>query len=166
LARQELEFHHHGDPAIPAKQCFGDFGISLLNGLGLPVRNRFGLRPARLPDGSPAPLEIAAEHDRAGLMEGVTTFNLHAHLPQLERLGDGVAKLDVLARQPIDLGAPPHPFTAGGRRDFDALLQSKPEVFPGRLLICDTTTFSSTAGGLDGLQRFWQNVVSLKRVVQ
>jgi hypothetical protein len=166
LARRELEFHHHGDPAIPARQCFGDFGISLLHGLGLPVRNRFGLRPAKLPDGSPAPLEIAAELDRAGLMEGVATFNLHAHLPHFERLGDGVAKLDVLARQPIDLGAPPHPFTAGGRRDFDALLQSKPGVFRGRLLICDTTTFSSTAGGVDSLQRFWRNVARLKRGVE
>jgi hypothetical protein len=166
LARRELEFHHHGDPAIPARQGFGDFGISLLNGLGLPVRNRFGLRPAKLPDGSPAPLEIAVAFDRSGLMEGVTTFNLHAHLPHFERLGDSVAKLDVLARQPIDLGAPPHPFTAGGRHDFDSLLQSKPDVFRGRLLICDTTTWSSTAGGVDSLQRFWRNVVLLKRVVE
>jgi hypothetical protein len=163
LARQEIEFHHHGDPAIPARQSFGDFGLSLLNGLGLPVRNRFGLHPAKLPDGTPAPLEIAAEHDRAGLMEGVATFNLHAHLPHFERLGDGVAKLDVLARQPIDMDAPPHPFTAGGRRDFDALLQSKPEVFRGRLLICDTTIWSSTVDGLDSLQRFWRNVAQLKR---
>jgi len=162
LARRELEFHHHGDPAIPARQCFGDFGLSLLRGLGLEVRNRFGLRPAKLPDGSPAPLEIAAECDRAGLMEGVTTFNLHSHLPHFERLGDSVAKLDVLARQPIDLNAPPHPFTAGGRDDFDALLQSKPDVFRGRLLICDTTTWSSTAGGVDSLQRFWKNVALLK----
>jgi hypothetical protein len=165
LARREAEFHHHGDPAIPAWQCFGDFGVSLLNGLGLPVRNRFGLRPAKLPDGSPAPLEIAAEYDRAGLLEGVATFNLHPHLPHLERLGDGIAKLDVLARQPIDMDAPPHPFTAGGRRDFDVLLQSKPAVFPGRVLICDTTTFSSTQGGIDGLQRFWRNVVALKRAI-
>ncbi len=162
LARQELEFHHHGDPTIPARQCFGDFGISLLNGLGLPVRNRFGLRPAKLPDGSPAPLEIAAGLDRAGLMEGVTAFNLHAHLPHFERLGDSVAKLDVLARQPIDLTAPPHPFTAGGRRDFDALLQTKPDVFRGQLLICDTTIWSSTAGGVDNLQRFWRNAVQRK----
>lgn len=164
LARQEVEFHHHGDPAIPARQGFGDFGISLLNGLGLSVRNRFGLHPAKLPDGSPAPLEIAAELDRAGLLEGVATFNLHPHLPHFERLGDSMAKLDVLARQPIDLAAPPHPFTAGGRRDFDALLQAKSDVFPGRLLICDTTTWSSTAGGVDSLQRFWRNVALLKRV--
>jgi hypothetical protein len=165
LARQELEFHHHGDPAIPARQSFGDFGISLLSGLGLSVRNRFGPRPAKMPDGSPAPLEIAAEFDRSGLMAGVTTFNLHPHLPHFERLGDSVEKLNVLARQPIDLDAPPHPFTAGGRRHFDALLQSQPGVFRGRLLICDTTTWSSTVGGVDSLQRFWRNVVLLKRAV-
>jgi len=166
LARQEVEFHHHGDPGIPATQGFGDFGLSLLSGLGLTVRNRFGLRPAKRADGSPAPLDIAAEADRAGLMEGVATFNLHPHLPHFERLGDGMAKLEVLARQSIDLGAPPHPFTAGGRGDFDALLQSKPDVFPGRLLICDTTIWSSTVGGLDSLQRFWRNVVLLERAVQ
>jgi hypothetical protein len=164
LARQELEFRHHGDPGIPARQCFGDFGISLLNGLDLSVRNRFGLRPAKMPDGSPAPLRIAAELDRAGLLEGVRTFNLHPHLPHFERLDDSVAKLDVLARQPIDPDAPQHPAMVG-RPDFDALLQSKPEVFPGRLLICDTTTWSSTAGGIDALQRFWQNIALLKRVV-
>lgn len=163
LARQEIEFHHHGDHAIPARQRFGDFGLSLLNGLGLPVRNRFGLRPAKLPDGSPVPLEIFAEVDRDGLMKGVTTFNLHPHLPHFERLGDSPAKLDVLARQLIDLTAPSHPFAAAGRRDFDALLQTRPDVFPGRLLICDTTIWSSTAGGVDSLQRFWQNVVQLKR---
>jgi hypothetical protein len=79
LARQELEFHHHGDPAIPAKQCFGDFGISLLASLGLPVRNRFGLHPAKMLDGTRALPEIAAELDRFGLLDGVTTFNLHPH---------------------------------------------------------------------------------------
>jgi hypothetical protein len=158
-ARQELEFHHHGDPAIPARQCFGDFAISLLHGLGLPVRNRYGLRPAKLPDGSPAPLAIATEFDRLALLAGVATFNLHFHLPHFERQGASLTKLDVVARQLIDPAAPPHPFTAAGRRDFDALLQSKADVFRGSLLICDTTTFSSTVGGLDSLQRFWLNVV-------
>jgi hypothetical protein len=163
LARQEVEFHHHGDPGIPARQTFGDFGISLLDGLGLPVRNRFGLRPAKLADGSPAPLDIAANLDRDGLMQGVTTFNLHPHLPHFERLGDSLSLLEVLARQSIDPGAPPHPFTASGRRDFDALLQSRPETFPGRLLICDSTTWSSTTGGVDSLRQFWKNVALLKR---
>lgn len=158
LIRQELEFRHHGDPGIPARQSFGDFGLSLLAGIGLSVRNRFGLRPANMIDGSPAPLDIATDLDVEGLLEGVTTFNLHPHLPHFERLGDTVTKLDVLARQPIDLNAPPHPFTADGRRDFDTLLQTTPGLFPGRLLICDSTTWSSTAGGLDSLLRFWRNV--------
>jgi hypothetical protein len=163
LARQELEFHHHGDPAIPAKQCFGSFGTSLLLGLDLPVKNRFGLRPEKLANGTPAALTIASEFDRDHLMEGVTTFNLHPHLPHFERLNESLDKLDVLARQLIDLSAPPHPFTAGGRVDFDALLQTKAGVFAGRLLICDTTIWSSTVGGLESLQRFWRNVAMLKR---
>ncbi len=37
------------------------------------------------------------------------------------------------------------------------------DAFRGLLLICDTTIWSSTAGGLDSLQRFWRNVVTLKR---
>ncbi len=158
-----MEFHHHGAPAIPARQRFGDFGLSLLKGLGLRVKNRYGLRPAKLPDGSPAPLEVSDEGDRDGLMKGVTTFNLHPHLPHFERLGDSSTKLEVLARQGIDPAAPPHPF-AKDRRDFDALLQAKPGIFPGRLLICDTTIFSSTVGGLNSLRRCSQNVVQLKRV--
>lgn len=162
--RREAEYHHHGDHAIPAKQCFGDFGIALLGELSLSVRNRYGLRPAKLPDGSPAPIEIAAGLDRSGLLAGVPTFNLHAHLPHFERLGDATAKLDVLARQKIDVNAPPHPFTEI-RPDFDALLQSRAEVFKGRVLICDTTIFSSTAGGVESLQRFWRNVVGLGRSV-
>ena len=157
--RLELEFHHHGDPAIPASQSFGGFGVSLLAGLGLPVRNRFGLRPAKLPNGQPMPLEIATELDRSGLMKDVTTFNLHPHLPHFELPGGGAEKFDVLARQPIDASAPPHPFTMAGRRDFDALLQSKSGVFGGRLLICDATTWSSTAGGVESLQTFWRNAV-------
>src|SRR5271167_4058550 len=75
-------------------------------------------------------LAIAGEFDRYRLMEGVTTFNLHPHLPHFERLNGSRAKLDVLARQLIDLGAPPHSFAAGGRVDFDALLQTKSGVFP------------------------------------
>lgn len=61
-------------------------------------------------------------------------------IPHFGRLGDSMGKLHMLALQPMDPRAPPHPFTAGGRLDFDALLQSKPDLFPGRLLICDTTT--------------------------
>jgi len=38
LTRQEAEYRHHGDRAIPPEQRFGGFGISLLEGLGLRIR--------------------------------------------------------------------------------------------------------------------------------
>jgi hypothetical protein len=156
--RQLAEFLHHGDRTIPPQQQFGNFARSLLAGLGVPVENRFGLRPAAQADGSPAPVEVETALDRLLLLQGVETFNLHAHLPQLERIGDAVEKLQVLARQKIDPTAPPHPLTHH-RADFDALLQSRPDVFPGTLLVSDATLWSSTAGGVDSLRQLWTNVV-------
>lgn len=156
---QEADFLHHGDRTIPPQQRFGGFSRSLLAGLGVPVENRFGLHPASEPDGSPTPIEIEGAVDRLGLLAGVTTFNLHPHLPHFERIGDAADKMDVLARQRIDLAAPPHPsFTQGGRSTFDALLQSRPGVFAGDLLVGDATLWSSTAGGVDSLRRLWANV--------
>jgi hypothetical protein len=159
LERQTADFLHHGDKTIPPQQRFGGYARSLLTGLGVPGENRFGLRPAAETDGSPAPIEVESDLDRLHLLQGVSTFNLHPHLPQLERLGDAVTKLDVLARQKISLTAPPHPFTSKGRATFDALLQSRLDTFAGSLLVGDATLWSSTAGGVDSLRRFWTIVV-------
>ncbi|HEY0184077.1 MAG TPA: hypothetical protein VGC09_14810 [Rhodopila sp.] len=159
VARQVADFLHHGDRTIPPQQRFGGFARSLLAGLGVPVANRFGLRPAAEADGSPSAIQVETALDRLQLLRGVETFNLHAHLPHLEPLADAGGKLDVLARQKIELTAPPHPFTRDGRETFDALLQSRPETFPGTLLVSDTTLWSSTAGGLDSLRRLWTNVI-------
>lgn len=156
---REAEFCHHGDRTIPPRQGFGGFARSLLAGLGVPVVNRFGLRPAAAPDGSPAPIDRTAAAAAAGYLDGVTTFNLHPHLPNLERLAEATAKLDVLARQHIDTSAPPHPFTAAGRTTFDAVLASRPGVFAGGLLVTDATLWSSTAGGVGSLRRLWRNVI-------
>jgi hypothetical protein len=158
LQRQIAEFHHHGDKTIPPRQRFGGFARTLLAGLGVPVENRFGLRPAAEADGSPMPIEADTALDRLGLLQRVSNFNLHPHLPQLERLGVAVEKLDVLARQRIDRTAPPHPF-ADDHATFDALLQSRPDTFAGSLLVSDTTLWSSTAGGVDSLRELWANVV-------
>jgi hypothetical protein len=159
VERQTADFLHHGDKTIPPQQRFGGFARSLLANLGVPIENRFGLHPAAEPDGSPTPIEVESGLDRLQLLQGVSTFNLHPHLPQLERLGDAATKMDVLVRQKISLTAPPHPFTRDGRTTFDALLQSRPGVFAGTLLVGDTTLWSSTAGGVDSLRRFWSNVV-------
>jgi|HubBroStandDraft_1064217.scaffolds.fasta_scaffold12864_3 hypothetical protein len=157
--RQLVEYLHHGDHGIPPRQGFGGFARTLLAGLGVPVDNRFGLRPAATPDGAPAPIEIDRALDELGLLRDVETFNLHPHLPQLERIGLSTERMNVLARQKIDLAAPHHPFTKDGRSSFDALLQSRADTFPGKLLVCDTTLFSSTVGGVENLRRFWANVV-------
>jgi hypothetical protein len=161
LARQEVEFHHHGDIGIPGQQRLGGFAKSLLRDLGISVSNQFGLRPAKMPDGSAAPIKINTQADRFNLLQGVRTFHLHPHLPHLEMLGDSPSKLDVLVEQSIDLAAPPHPFVQEGRKTFDALLQSKPNVFGGRLLICDATLWTSTNGGLGSLRQFWVNMTRL-----
>jgi hypothetical protein len=128
------------------QQRLGGFAKSLLRDLGISVSNQFGLRPAKMPDGSAAPIKINTQADRFNLLQGVRTFHLHPHLPHLEMLGDSPNKLDVLVEQSIDLAAPPHPFVKEGRKTFDALLQSKPNVFGGRLLICDATLWTSTNG--------------------
>jgi hypothetical protein len=124
---------------------------------------RAALRASRqhpaAPDGQPAAIQPELGLDRLGLLRGVATFNRHPHLPHLERLGRAVDNLDVLARQPVDPGAPAHPFTAEGRFSFDALLPSRPETFHGVLLISDTPLFSSTAGGATSLNRLWTNLV-------
>jgi hypothetical protein len=159
VEHQLTEYRHHGDHGIPPRQGFGGFARTLLAGLGVPVDNRFGLRPAAAPDGVPAPVEIDRALDELGLLRDVEAFHLHPHLPQLERMGPSTERMDVLARQKIDLTAPPHPFTRGGRLSFDALLQSRPDTFAGKLLVCDTTMFSSTAGGVENLRRFWANVI-------
>lgn len=157
--QQLMEHRHHGDRAIPPRQGFGGYARTLLAGLGVPVENRFGLRPEATPDGMPSPIEIDRAFDELGLLRGVDAFHLHPHLPQLERIGPAIERMGVLARQRIDLTAPPHPFTQAGRTTFDALLQSRPETFAGKLLVCDTTLFSSTAGGVENLRRFWANVI-------
>ncbi len=163
LRVQEEDFFHHGDRTIPPEQRFGGFARSLLAGLGVPVENQFGLRPGKAADESPAPIEIEPGRDRLNILDGVPTFNLHPHLPHLERLGDAISKLEVLARQPIDLSAPPHAFVQSGHSKFDALLQSRPGVFAGDLFVSDTTLWSSTAGGVESLRRLWTNVVQRER---
>ncbi|WP_240975606.1 hypothetical protein [Paraburkholderia aromaticivorans] len=158
LQRQIVEFEHHGDKTIPPRQRFGGFARSLLAGLGVPVENRFGLRPGAEANGSPTPIEADISLDRLGLLQKVSTFNLHPHLPQLERFGEAVDKLDVLARQRIEPTAPLHPF-ALAHATFDALLQSRLDTFAGTLLVSDATLWSSTAGGVESLRELWTNVV-------
>ncbi|MGH7682527.1 MAG: hypothetical protein ACRENN_11155, partial [Candidatus Eiseniibacteriota bacterium] len=44
--QRAMEYAHHGDALVPRQQRFGKYTRSLMEGLGIPVENRFGLRPA------------------------------------------------------------------------------------------------------------------------
>jgi hypothetical protein len=128
-----------------------------MSGLGLPIRNRFGLRPARAADESPAPVDVVAT-DRWQLLQGVATLNAHPHLPHFERVDASCEMLEVLVQQRIEPRAPLHPFFAAGHTHFDAVLQARPDVVAGQLVVTDATLWSSAAGGNGSLEKFWRNV--------
>ena len=46
LKERAMEYAHHGDPLVPRQQRFGKYTRSVMKGLGIPVENRYGLRPA------------------------------------------------------------------------------------------------------------------------
>ena len=77
-----------------------------MKGLGIPVENRHGLRPAVIKGTTQPPISVTRDLDTRGWIEGVTTFNLHLHLPHYALTTDGPMAL-VLGRQSIDLSRPP-----------------------------------------------------------
>src|SRR6201991_4956174 len=80
--QRQMEYKHHGDELVPRQQRFGQYTRSLMQGLGVPVVNQYGLRPAVVQGTAEiAPLTINKDLDVLGLLEGVTTFNFHLHLP-------------------------------------------------------------------------------------
>jgi hypothetical protein len=162
LELQKAEFEHHGDKAIPGQQRFGHFALSLMRSLGIPIRNRFGFRPAVTADGHPMPF-VRANPARAGLLADLSTLNLHPHLPHFERLEQSADLLEVVVRQRIDEHAPSHPF-APASREFDSVLQSRGGLFEGTLFVTDATLWNAASGGLDELQKLWRNVARGKHL--
>jgi hypothetical protein len=158
-----MEYRHHGDALVPRQQRFGKYTRSLMSGLGVPVENRFGLRPARAADTKElAPLSIESDLDRKGWLQGVTRFNFHRHLPHYAVTTDDAPGIHVLARQPIEMSER-HPFTAAGNREFNAFLWMPPSGGRGGdILIADSTIFSTLFGRSESLERFWRNLVTAK----
>jgi hypothetical protein len=111
LNQRQMEYKHHGDPLVPRQQRFGKYTRSLMRGLGVPVENRFGLRPATVKgtNNQLVPLIKQQDFDKHRLLDGVTTFNFHMHLPHYAVTNDDPTLIHVLARQPIDMSYP-HPF--------------------------------------------------------
>jgi hypothetical protein len=154
-----MEHAHHGDALVPRQQRFGRYTLGLLQGLGIPVENRYALRPAVRPGTRDkiAPFTATRDFDTRGWLAGVESLNFHMHLPHyaLTR-DDGVAR--VLARQPIDLSRP-HPLTEAGETEFNTLVWAPPRgERAGEVLICDSTVFSTLFGADESLERFWKNI--------
>ena len=158
---RDMEYHHHGDALVPRQQRFGQYTRTLMQGLGVPVENRYALRPAKVPGTETlAPLSIARDLDTKGWLQGVTTFNFHMHLPHYAVTTDDPKAIHVLARQPIDI-ARPHPFTEAGNREFNMFLWMPPKGDrAGDVLLADSTIFSTLFGRDESLERFWKNLVT------
>ncbi|MGW0807701.1 hypothetical protein [Nonomuraea sp. NPDC002799] len=161
IAVREVEYHHHGDALVPRQQRFGRYTRSLMEGLGVPVENRYGLRPAVTAGNTSAPLSIAEDLDLKGWLRGVSHFNFHMHLPHYAVTTDDPDVIQVLGRQPIDTSRPPHPFTEAGNSEFNTFLWMPPSGDrAGDVIFADTTVFSSLFGVDESLRTFWNNIVS------
>jgi hypothetical protein len=163
LNQRQMEYKHHGDPLVPRQQRFGKYTRSLMRGLGVPVENRFGLRPATVKgtNNQLVPLIKQQDFDKHRLLDGVTTFNFHMHLPHYAVTNDDATLIHVLARQPIDMSYP-HPFIEAGNREFNMFLWMPPNgERAGDILLADSTIFTTLFGGDESLERFWKNLAML-----
>ena len=161
-SERAMEYAHHGDALVPRQQRFGKYTRSLMKGLGVPVENRFGLRPGVVAGTTRiAPLNINRDLDTQRWLEGVTNFSFHKHLPHYA-VTDPTAAVHVLARQPIDVSKP-HPFIEAGNREFNAFLWMPPGgTRAGDILLADSTVFSTLFGTDESLMRFWKNLATAK----
>jgi hypothetical protein len=163
LNQRQKEYVHHGDPLVPRQQRFGKYTRSLMKGLGVPVENRFGLRPATVKGtrNQLVPLIKQSDFDKHHLLHGVTTFNFHMHLPHYAVTTDDPKLIHVLAQQPIDMSHP-HPFIEAGNREFNMFLWMPPtSERAGDILLADSTIFTTLFGGDESLERFWKNLAML-----
>jgi hypothetical protein len=161
LKQRNMEYAHHGDPLVPRQQRFGKYTRSVMKGLGVPVENRYGLRPATV-EGTTrtVPLSVAKDLDTRGWMTDVTTFVFHMHLPQYAVTTDDPMAIHVLARQPIDMSKQ-HPFTEAGNREFNMFLWMPPSgKRAGDILLADSTIFTTLFGGDASLHHFWKNLAT------
>ena len=161
LKERAIEYAHHGDPLVPRQQRFGKYTRSLMKGLGVPVENRYGLRPATVKGTNRLqPLVMSNDLDSRGWLEGVATFNFHPHLPHYAVTTSDNKSIQVLARQPIDMSHP-HPFTEAGNREFNMFLWMPPDgKRAGDILLADSTIFTTLFGSDESLERFWKNIVT------
>jgi hypothetical protein len=163
IAQRQVEHTHHGDPLVPRQQRFSQYTRSLMKALHVPIHNTWGLRPAVV-DGTNEiqPLTAFRDLDTPRLLDNVTTFNFHPHLPHYQLTTPASDSVRVLGRQRIDPNRP-HPFTAQGNTEFNALIWMPPAgPHAGDIVLVDSTNFTTLFGGTDSLKNFWRNIATMK----
>lgn len=163
LVQRQIEYLHHGDPLVPRQQRFTAYTRSLMKALDVPVHNRWGLRPA-VEEGTKeiATLTGFRDLDTPRLLNNVTTFNFHPHLPHYELTAPESDSLRVLGRQRVDPKRP-HPFTEAGNTEFNALIWMPPSgERAGDIVLVDSTNFTTLFGGTDSLRNLWHNLATMK----
>jgi hypothetical protein len=161
LAQRQIEFEHHGDRLVPRKQRFSRYTRSLMRGLGVPVHNIWGLRPAVVTGTrNPVPITSFRDFDDLGLLDDVETLSFHQHLPHYELTAPEGASLRVLGRQRVDPDRP-HPFTDAGHTEFNAVIWMPPtEDRAGDIVIIDSTHFTTLFGATSSLRNLWRNLAT------
>jgi hypothetical protein len=163
MDQRQVEYRHHRDPLVPRQQRFSTYARSLLKAFDVPIINKWGLRPAVVKDTREiVPVTANKDLDKLGLLNGVTTFNLHPHLPHYELTTSDTRSIHLLARQPIDLTRP-HPFSEAGNKEFNVLLWMPPGgERVGHILLVDSTHFTTLFGGTESLANLWKNLATMK----
>jgi hypothetical protein len=161
LKQRAQEYAHHGDALVPRQQRFSQYTRSLMKGLGVPVENRWGLRPATHPGTTRTlPLNVSGDLDKRGWMTDVKSFVFHMHLPHYAVTTNDPKEIHVLARQPVDVTRP-HPFVESGNKEFNMFLWLPPaSKRAGDILLADSTIFTTLFGGDESLVRFWKNLAT------
>lgn len=160
--QRQMEYLHHRDPLVPRQQRFSQYTRSLMKALEVPVINKWGLRPAVIKGtGNLQPLTAFRDLDKLGLLKGVTTLNFHPHLPHYELTASDGKQARLLASQPVDLEVP-HPFTAAGHKELNALIWMPPDgKRAGDILLADSTIFTDLFGASESLCKFWRNIATM-----
>ncbi len=92
------------------------------------------------------PLAAFRNLDARRLLDNVSTFNLHPHLPHYALTDPGNNSVHVQGRQRVDTTRP-HPFTDAGNTEFIALLWMPPtDKRAGDILLVDSTNFMTLFG--------------------
>jgi hypothetical protein len=162
MKQRQIEYKHHGDELVPRQQRFSQYTRSLMKALGIPVMNEWGLRPAVVKGTrDPVPLTAFRDLDKKGLLNDVTTFCFHQHLPHYALTNKDDKSVQVLARQQVDPERP-HPFTAAGNSEFNCLLWlPSTQERAGDILMVDSTNFTTLFGGTESLSNFWRNIATM-----